>query len=136
MIYFLENEEHLILLPNYMTVDLFIDNAKVEKDSYIGRILEKIYIALTVPKFDLIKDYEMFFKLEYENFLDFLYKKYPLLTDTDLQDISLKLEDKDISIYRGFFKRLNDYNITSLLEQQDGLLKKIISFLHRPQNEN
>lgn len=86
MIYFLENDQHLILLPNYMTVDLFIKNAKVEKDSYMGRTLGKIYIALTAPRFDLIKDYEMFYKLEYKNFLDFLYNRYPILTDTDLRD--------------------------------------------------
>ncbi|NVL89959.1 MAG: hypothetical protein HWN69_03040 [Desulfobacterales bacterium] len=132
----MDNDEHLILLPDYMTLDLFLKNARVKKDRYLGRTLQKIYMSLTVPKIDLFEEYELFYRLEYDSFSMFLYKKYPILTDDDLNKINLVLEDPKYSIYRGFFKKHSDYNVISLLEHQEGLLDKVTSYLNRQANED
>lgn len=133
MIKFITDELHLLLVPSIMSKERFLKNAKVKDDSYMFRFLEQIYIALTSCGCDLKLEYEKFYP-EYDTFHDFLYRKYPKLTDEELASISEKLENGYI-LLKSFSRKAFDYNCFQLFEDDEFEIK-ILRLLECDENQD
>ncbi len=136
MIFFLGKGEHFILLHQNMTLEKFLINAKVRENSYMGRVMKEIYKSLTVPKINLVAEYNNYYSAEYRSIKLFLYKKYPVLTNEEISKICKVIESGEHNIFRGYFKELSCYNVQTLFEIEDGFYDKISSFLKWDENEN
>ena len=128
MIIYANYEEHLVLLPLKITKEKFLEKAKVKPKSYFYRRLGSIYIALTTSITDLEEEYTNYYN-EYDNFNDFLYHKYPYLSEKKLDYICTRTKSKRYKLFRGYMNRMMDYNLVNLLEYPEEFSEKVNELL-------
>lgn len=129
MIYFLEDRIHLIVFPKNISLDSFIENAKIEQKSYLGRLFGNLYIALIKSTYDLESEYSKFYSKEYLSFKEFLYKKYPRLNDDQMEEIFGFLDTKKYTIAKGYMRAHSDYNLKTLIDYDDEFISKLKNLL-------
>lgn len=139
MIFDINDKKHLVLIPETITKEKFLLEAKVVKGSYFYKRLESIYIALTSSTANVEDEYKTYYS-EYDSFYEFLYYKYPYLTDDEISLIIEKIESKKYILLRGYMYELADYNLQTLMvwndEFSDDFKEKINKLLKAELYEN
>lgn len=128
MIIFISEKKHLVLLPKNISKERFLSLARVKQGSYFYKRLESIYIALTSSTINLEDEYTNYYS-EYNTFADFLYHKYPRLSDDIRNEILEKIDTKKYILLRGWFFELSDNNLHTLMEYSEEFLEKINKLL-------
>jgi len=118
MIISVDDKKHLVLIPKNITKEKFLLEAKVVKGSYFYKRLESIYIALTSSTTNVEDEYKTYYS-EYNSFHEFLYSKYPYLTDDAVDLIIEKVESRKYILLRGYMYELSDYNLQTLMVWND-----------------
>jgi hypothetical protein len=118
MIINIDDKKHLVLMPINISKEKFLLHAKVIKGSYFYKRLESIYIALTSSTTNVKDEYKTYYS-EYDNFNEFLYHKYPYLTDDTRALIIEKVKTKKYILLRGYMYELADYNLQTLMVWND-----------------
>lgn len=135
MIIFIGEKKHLVLLPKNISKERFLSLARVKQGSYFYKRLESIYIALTSSTINLEDEYTKYYS-EYNTFADFLYHKYPHLSDDIRNEILEKIDTKKYILLRGWFFELSDSNLHTLMEYSEEFLEKINKLLKVDLYEN
>lgn len=128
MLISVEHNNHFVLLPNNVSKDKFLLQAKVRKGSYFYKRLENIYIALTSITTDLEEEYKTYYD-EYKNFEDYLFHKYPLFDIESLRLITSYLQTGKYKLLKGYMYELSDYNLHMLLSYSEDFTEKINNLL-------
>jgi hypothetical protein len=136
MIYFIEDRMHLILFPKNISLDKFIQNTKVKKDSYLGRLFSNLYNAMIQATFDLKSEYSQFYKKEYTDFKEFLHKKYPRLNNEQVKEIFHFLDTGEYTLGKGYMKAFSDYNLKVLIDYDDDFWANVKTLLSSEKYEN
>ncbi len=127
MIRYVNDKEHLVLMPINITKEKFLKRAKVLRGSYFFRLLDSIYVALTEPSVDLEIEHQTYYN-EYVSFKEFLNKKFPSLDDEEIEIVLSKLETKKYRLLKGSMSKHNDYVQLSLFDTDENF-KSIIEKL-------
>jgi len=135
MIIFIGEKKHLVLLPKNISKEKFLSLARVKQGSYFYKRLESIYIALTSSTINLEDEYIKYYT-EYDTFVDFLYHKYPYLSDELRKTILGKIDTHKYILLRGYFFELSDYNLHTIMEYSEEFLEKINKLLKVDLYEN
>jgi len=118
MIINIDDKKHLVLIPINISKEKFLLCAKVIKGSYFYRKLESIYIALTSSTTNVEDEYKTYYS-EYDSFDEFLYHKYPYLTNDTVSLIIEKVKSRKYILLRGYMYELADYNLQTLMDWND-----------------
>lgn len=94
---------------------------KINKNSVMGGVMERIYNYLCLGSWELNNEYLEFYSQEYDSFEEFLYKRYNL-GDELVSEINNALS-RGKKIYVVDISHKKDYNIKSLLTDENFLPK-------------
>ena len=113
----------------------FIELSKVEQGQYGETLMERFFKAIAYNLIDLKREYNRYYKKEYETLQLFLYNKY-LFSKDNIQLID-KFCTKDIdTIFYGNLTWNVDYNLAELLVRDTKIVDKINYILGRIENED
>lgn len=108
-----------------------LKKSAIKKDSFAYIYVKKIYKDIFTNAIDLKNEYLEFYSKEYDDFEIFLYQK-ELLEHNEIT----KLQITDTTTLLKLQMDLNNYNISNLLEYEDGMIEYINEILEDIENEN
>ena len=88
----------LIVINGQLTKEIFLQNAGIIKGKYAEDMFSRMYDWIFSEATNLEDVFEKYYKLEYANFRDFLYKKYTLPSDIIDKMLTIKSENENYTI--------------------------------------
>ena len=82
-----QREQYLIAVRKCVTEEVFLERAKVRSNSYAGRLASHLYQDIFVRSLNIKRDFALYYEVEYEEFGEYLRKRY-LLDRDDASDLS------------------------------------------------
>lgn len=101
----------------------------VEKKSYFGRLVSRIYDYYCLGATNLFREYKKYYRKEFDSFDSFLEKRYNLFPNEIEQVNSKQLMYKEI-------RDGSDSHIKTLIDEDEHFLKSLEEFLGGVYNEN
>jgi len=135
MKYSYKSYESLLVIDKRLTKDLFIEKAGVQKGKYAADMFSRMYDWIFSEAIYLEDDYNKYYKVEYLNFENFIYKKYCVNKNSLQKMLKLKEENENYTIIT--FDELSTgcgefINFTF----SDELYDRFINFLLMKENED
>lgn len=127
-----QSDGFLVCIPENTTLNDFLTAARVEKDSYSGNLIKKLYNGLLVSARDVYKEYKKYYSGEYENIVDFLFWKYSVPKNVSRRFIS-QLAPNEILLYGSRFSIVYTFLETEIMFDS---LKNIILEIRKSSHEN
>ncbi|MDP3013367.1 MAG: hypothetical protein Q8M92_03940, partial [Candidatus Subteraquimicrobiales bacterium] len=88
-----------------------LQKAGIEKGKYAEDMFSRLYDSIFSELIDVEAQYEKYYKIEYLNFEEFLYKKYSVEPDIICEFMRLKSENENYRIYKKNDFSYGDYGI-------------------------
>ncbi len=111
MKYNYDNFSSLLIIDKRLTKDIFLQKAGIEKGKYAEDMFSRLYDSIFSELIDVEAQYEKYYKIEYLDFEEFLYKKYSVEPDVIREFIRLKSENENYRIYKKNDFSYVDYGI-------------------------
>ena len=108
-------------------LDRFINKAGVKANTYAGNLMTKIFGALTENTIDLKKEYQRYYKAEYDSFELFLYNKY-LLSQKTIDFLNIMLNEQKTLYFADLVWNV-DYNMATLINENEKMVESINDIL-------
>lgn len=118
-----------------ITKEYFIEKCAVEKGKYAEDLFSRMYDSIMSEIKCLDDEYDIFYKIEYENFEDYLYKRYCIPLNTCKSILFYKSQKKTFKLYEKDDFACGHYQIYELAFSED-LNERILSVLQMIDYEN
>jgi hypothetical protein len=111
------NDRFYLALPRRLSREQFFIRAKVTPGSYAGRLVERLYGNIFEISLELKRDYNLYYKLEYDTFYRYLRRRL-LLSKSEAEIIAGCFENSSVIIeYKPRHYFLRDDTGRALLEK-------------------
>ena len=98
MRYSYDSYKSLIVVDRRLTKEVFLQNAGIKQGGYAEDMFSRMYDWIFLEATYLEDVFEKYYKPEYDDFRDFLYKKYILPNNVIEQMMSVRLENENYTI--------------------------------------
>lgn len=98
MRYNYDYDKSLIVVDRRLTKEIFLQNAGIKQGKYAEDMFSRMYDWIFSEASYLEDVFEKYYKPEYDNFRDFLYKKYTLSNDAINELMSIKSQSENYTI--------------------------------------
>jgi hypothetical protein len=84
--------EYIVVVPDLVSESAFLQRAAVRPNSYAWRLASNIYRDIFIKSLDLKRDFDLYYKIEYGDFGEYLRKRH-LLHREDAADIATEYKN-------------------------------------------
>ncbi len=88
----------LLVVNKRLTKNMFIEKAGVQKGKYAADMFSRMYDWIFSEANNVEEDYNLYYKVEYLSFKDFIRKKYCISNDSLKKILTLKEENENYTI--------------------------------------
>lgn len=135
MKYSYRSYESLLIINKLLTKELFIEKAGVKTGKYAADMFSRMYDCIFSEAVYVEDDYNKYYKVEYPNLENFVYKKYCVSKSSLKKMLKLK-EENDNYIIIAFDELSTGYGQFIDLIFSDELYDRFINFLLMKEHED